>query len=115
MYRAAADGVPTLTDKGYEGAGIGVHSPVRGRDLDVANQTYNALLTSLRALGEQRECRAERPLAVPAANPAVPQQDRRNHQSSDRAIDAPTRKLLRKPHSMGRGRKRYIPNGTFHA
>jgi len=35
LYKAAADGVPTLTDKGYAGAGIGVHSPVKGRDLDV--------------------------------------------------------------------------------
>ena len=28
LYKAAADGLPTLTDKGYAGAGIGVHSPV---------------------------------------------------------------------------------------
>ena len=53
LYKSAADGVPTLTDKGYEGAGIGVHSPVKGRDLDVANQSYNRLLTAVRALGER--------------------------------------------------------------
>jgi len=45
--------VPTLTDKGYEGAGIGVHSPVKGRDLDIVNQGYNMLLTALRAIGER--------------------------------------------------------------
>jgi hypothetical protein len=53
LYKSAADGVPTLADKGYEGAGIGVHSPVKGRGLHVENQSYNALLTSLRALGER--------------------------------------------------------------
>ncbi len=53
LYKSAADGVPTLADKGYEGAGIGVHSPIKGRDLDIANQSYNTLLTALRAIGER--------------------------------------------------------------
>lgn len=29
-YPAAAAGLPTLADKGYQGAGIGVHSPIKG-------------------------------------------------------------------------------------
>ena len=29
LYKAAADGLPTLADKGYIGAGIGIHVPVR--------------------------------------------------------------------------------------
>ena len=37
LYRAAAAGLPTLADSGYEGAGIGIRIPVRhspyGRDL----------------------------------------------------------------------------------
>jgi hypothetical protein len=53
LYKAAADGVPTLTDKGYEGAGIGVQSPVKGCGLDVAHQSYNTLLTAIRAIGER--------------------------------------------------------------
>lgn len=53
LYKAAADGVPTLTDKGYQGAGIGVHSPVKGRDLAVDNRSYNTLLTAIRAIGER--------------------------------------------------------------
>lgn len=53
LYKAAADGVPTLTDKGYTGAGIGVHFPVKGRGLDADTAGYNALLTGLRALGER--------------------------------------------------------------
>ena len=53
LYKAAAHGVPTLTDKGYQGAGAGVHCPVKGRDLDADTAGYNALLTGLRALGER--------------------------------------------------------------
>lgn len=39
--------------QGIRGAGIGVHSPVNGRDLDVANRSYNTLLTAIRAIGER--------------------------------------------------------------
>lgn len=53
LYEAAAGGVPTLADKGYEGAGIGVHTPVKGRGLDVENRSYNMLLTAVRAIGER--------------------------------------------------------------
>ncbi len=45
--------MPTLTDKGYQGAGIEVHSPVKGHNLHVCNASYNMLLTALRALGER--------------------------------------------------------------
>ncbi len=53
LYKAAADGVPTLADKGYEGSGIGVHTPVKGRSLGVENRSYNMLLTAVRAIGER--------------------------------------------------------------
>lgn len=53
LYKAAADGVPTLADKGYEGAGIGVYTPVKGRNLDIENRSYNMLLTAVRAIGER--------------------------------------------------------------
>ena len=53
LYKSAADGVPTLADKGYEGAGIGVHTPIKGRNLDVESQSYNMLLTAMRAIGER--------------------------------------------------------------
>jgi hypothetical protein len=53
LYKAAADRVPTLADKGYAGAGIGVHTPVKGRDLDRENQSYNMLLAAVRAIGER--------------------------------------------------------------
>jgi hypothetical protein len=53
---AAIHGLATLADPGYEGAGIGIHIPVRqpaGRKLDIGNRTRNALQRSLRCLGER--------------------------------------------------------------
>jgi hypothetical protein len=56
LYHAAAD-LPSLADRGYEGAGIGVHIPVkqppRGRELDVNTRIRNAIHRSLRCLGER--------------------------------------------------------------
>jgi len=57
LYRAAARGLPALADPGYEGAGIGIHIPVKqpagGRELDINTRTRNALQRSLRCLGER--------------------------------------------------------------
>lgn len=47
----------TLADNGYDGAGIGVFTPVKqpadGQTLDPDTRTYNALLRGLRCLGER--------------------------------------------------------------
>lgn len=58
LYWAASRlDLPTLADNGYDGAGIGVFTPVKqpadGRTLDADNRTYNALLRGLRCLGER--------------------------------------------------------------
>jgi hypothetical protein len=57
LYRAAALGMVTLADGGYDGAGIGIHVPVKNppgdRQLDIASRSANALLRSLRCLGER--------------------------------------------------------------
>jgi hypothetical protein len=57
LYRAAATGLPTLADPGYDGAGTGIHMPVKqppdGRDLDISTRTRNAIQRSLRCLGER--------------------------------------------------------------
>jgi hypothetical protein len=49
--------LPVLADTGYEGAGCGVHVPVKrpagGRELDVDTRTRNDLLRSMRCLGER--------------------------------------------------------------
>ncbi len=57
LYHAAAAGLLTLADPGYDGAGIRIHVPVKqppGRqELDINTRTRNALLRSLRCLGER--------------------------------------------------------------
>ena len=54
LYPAAAAGTPTLTDKGYQGAGIGIRHPRRlTRAAHVDDLTRNKLLTSLRAVAER--------------------------------------------------------------
>jgi hypothetical protein len=57
LYRAAALGMPTLADSGYEGAGIGIHVPVKSpggrQELAPDNQARNSLLRGLRFQGER--------------------------------------------------------------
>ncbi|MDF2257556.1 transposase family protein [Streptantibioticus ferralitis] len=59
MYKAAADGLPTLADKGSIGAGIGIRIPVRrpkGKSeqaLHVDTLMFSTLLRHVRALGER--------------------------------------------------------------
>jgi hypothetical protein len=57
LYHAAATGLPTLADPGYDGAGIGVYIPVKqptgGQELDINTRTRNAIQRSLRCLGER--------------------------------------------------------------
>ncbi|MEV0082916.1 transposase family protein, partial [Saccharopolyspora sp. NPDC050642] len=60
LYWAASRlDLPTLADGGFQGAGIGVHTPIKhhksftGHPLEADNRTYNALLRGLRAQGER--------------------------------------------------------------
>ena len=61
LYPYAARGLPALTDKGYTGAGIGVHTPIKrpaGSVLHPDNRTYNhrtynQMITDLRAPTER--------------------------------------------------------------
>jgi DDE superfamily endonuclease len=56
LYPHAARGLPVLADKGYTGAGIGVHVPVRHHPagpLHIDNRCYNLLITALRAPAER--------------------------------------------------------------
>jgi len=57
LYRAAALGMPTPADSGYEGAGIGIHVPVTSpggsQELAPGNQARNSLLRGLRFQGER--------------------------------------------------------------
>lgn len=58
LYWAASQlSLPTLADNGYDGAGIGVFTPIKqpadGQTLDVDTRTHNALSRGLRCLGER--------------------------------------------------------------
>jgi hypothetical protein len=58
LYWSAAElHLPALADSGYEGAGHGVHTPIKqpadGRVLAVNNRAYNLLLRSVRCRGER--------------------------------------------------------------
>jgi len=53
LYPAAAAGMPTLADKGYVGAGIGIHVPFKGANLCPDNRTRNLLISALRAPAER--------------------------------------------------------------
>jgi hypothetical protein len=62
LYRAAARGLPTLADSGYQGAGIGIQTPAKNplqkrgtppRELDADQLTRNLLLRGLRCQGER--------------------------------------------------------------
>jgi hypothetical protein len=50
---AALLGLPALADKGYDGAGIGIHTPAKGANLAPSSACRNRLLTRLRAEGER--------------------------------------------------------------
>ena len=52
----AARGLPGLADKGYTGAGVGIHVPIKHHPagpLHTDNRCYNRLLTALRAPSER--------------------------------------------------------------
>ena len=56
LYPHAARGLPVLADKGYTGAGLGVHVPVRHQPdgpLHIDNRCYNQLIIALRAPTER--------------------------------------------------------------
>jgi hypothetical protein len=57
LYRAASLGLPTLADSGYEGAGIGIHVPVKNpggnQELAIDTRARNTLLRGLRFQAER--------------------------------------------------------------
>jgi hypothetical protein len=57
LTQAAAEGMPTLTDLGYEGlSGPALRMPVKkqkGVDLDEAQQQYNLLIRGVHAIAER--------------------------------------------------------------
>lgn len=95
LYPAAAAGLPTLADKGYQGVGIGVRTPLKGRNLGLDTQTYNRLLTGLQAIGERA---AQTALEGPAPRHLLTVEDRDHRRRRPRAHHPRTRRPVRKPH-----------------
>jgi hypothetical protein len=90
VLRPFLKNLPVLADSGYVGAGHGVHVPVKkpagGRELDLDTQTRNALLRSLRCLGERGFAPAVPAVAGAPARHAQPWQDRRHRPRSPRLV-----------------------------
>jgi hypothetical protein len=99
LYPHAAHGLPVLADKGYTGAAIGVHAPVKrppgGAVLHTDTRTYNGLLTSPRAPTECAHALLGRWRAVHRVTlcPAANQRRRRRARAHVNA----TRPLVIKP------------------
>ncbi|MGW4412023.1 transposase family protein, partial [Nonomuraea sp. NPDC004702] len=57
LYAAATRGLPALADSGYDGAGVGIHTPSRRPEgnhiLSPDNRTHNRLPRALRRLSER--------------------------------------------------------------
>src|SRR4051794_33837849 len=63
LYPHAARGLPVLTDKGYTGAGVGIHAPIKRQPdgpLHIDNRCYKELITALRAPAERANARLGR-------------------------------------------------------
>ena len=105
LYAAVVQGLSTLADGGYEGAGIGVLTPVKnpadGQTLSIDNRTNKPAPTRPALPRRTRICPAQRPLAHPPAHHHQPQQNRRHHPRRTRPhpfrIRPPPRNSLRSP------------------
>jgi len=85
---AFLSGLSVLADPGYHGAGQGIITPVKkpagAKELDLANRTRNALIRSLRGLGERGFALLTQTLDHPAECHRQPEPDRRHRQSRAR-------------------------------
>jgi hypothetical protein len=72
LYPDAANGLPTLTDKGYTAAGIGIKVPLKGANLAIENKARNLLITALRAPAERANALLNPPSKRSAASPSAP-------------------------------------------
>jgi hypothetical protein len=106
VYWAASHlGLPTLADGGYDGAGIGVHTPyiqpAGDQILHADNRTYNALPRGLRCLGERGFAVLTgrwRTLHHITASPARSATSSKPHSSSPTSNTADTAKSVRSLH-----------------
>jgi len=98
LYPAAVRGLPTLTDKGYVGAGIGIHVPVQGpqpprRQPDPQRPDQRAP-----SAGRARQRAAQADLESTRARHARSVAYRRHRRRGARATSPSTTGPVRKPH-----------------
>ena len=102
LYPAAAQGLPTLTDKGYVSAGIGIHVPTKGPTLHPDNQTRNALISALAHPPNVRTRCSSEPGKHSSGHP----------RSSENQRDRRCRARSTSPAKAGPMRKPHYKNGT---
>lgn len=94
LYPAAATGLPTLTDKGYTGAGIGIQVPLKGDKLATGNR--NAMINALRAPAERANALLKSTWRVLRRITPGPLENRRHHRRTRPTPPSQTH-LVRKP------------------
>nr|WP_143222403.1 MULTISPECIES: transposase family protein [Actinomyces] len=97
LYKAASQGMPTLADKGYIGAGIGVLTPVKGTSPCPDDATYNHLHASLRSPAERANTMLKHLKALQHVTPR-PAHHHPHHRHSPRHHQPQQRHLVRKAH-----------------
>jgi len=97
LYLAAALGLPTLTDKGYQGAGIGILVPSKGRGLAVDNRARNTIIAALRAPAERGKRAAQTDLESAASRHPRAEPDHQHHRRRSRTPTPSTRLPVRNP------------------
>ena len=87
LYAAASHGLPTLADGGYEGTGIGVHTPIKRPPdhhvLDADNRTYNPATRTTQPW-RTRIRPPHRPVSHRATHHCQPTKNRQHHPSRTR-------------------------------
>ena len=97
LYPAAAAGLPTLTDKGYAGAGIGIQVPTKGPNLAADNQTRNVLINALRATAERANALLKRTWKALERITLDSLENRRHHRRRPRPTPPSATSPVRKP------------------
>jgi len=95
---AALLGLPALADKGYHGAGIGIHTPAKGAHLAPSNRDPQPAADSAARRGRARHRPAQDPVEGSQPHPPVSSADRRRRRCSLGPDHRRTANPLRKPH-----------------
>jgi hypothetical protein len=96
LYPAAAAGLPTLVDKGYTGAGIGIMVPPQGANPSIDSEARNLLITALRAPAERANALLKFPQSTTPRHPVPTTHRSQPRRRARHPVPAP-RSLVRRP------------------